>query len=192
MPAEIKSKILDEVWSLDPSNGYKELLNVALSCNDLCEHALPKLYFKDAKESLELDDNLDMPLALQWACWYGVLKTAKLALVALKKTGLDVKEKISTPFNNKNLYELRYQLVKRRGRPNHLAHGYVHWGSRSGLLHLACLRGNTAVAELLIDRGGVHPDTADGYATLPLAHALNEDVVSYTRSRNQYTSELTR
>jgi ankyrin repeat protein len=183
LPAEIKSQILDEVWLLDPSNGYKELLNVALSCHDLCKHALPKLYFKDARESLELDYNLDMPLALQWACWYGVLKTAKLSLVALKKTGLIVEEKMSTPFSNTNLYELRHQSAKRRGRPNDLAHGYLHWGSRIGLLHLACLRGNTAVAELLMNIG-VHPDTVDGHATTPLAHALNEEVVSYTRSRN--------
>jgi hypothetical protein len=181
LPAETKSQILDEVWSSDASNGYKELLNVALSCQDLCKHALSKLYFKDAKESLNADFNWGMPLAIQWACWYGVLETAKLSLLALRKTGLIVEEKISTPFNNKHLYELRYQSAKRNGRPNELAHGYVHWGARSGLLHLACVRGNTAVAELLIHEGALL-DTVDGNWTTPLAHAINEDVVSCTRS----------
>ncbi|KAM0202591.1 hypothetical protein ACHAPQ_011794 [Fusarium lateritium] len=175
LPAEIKDQILNEVWSLDPFNGYKTLLNVALSCDNLSKHALQELYFIDAKESLKLDDNSDMPLALQWACWYGVLNTAEMSLAGLTRTGLDVTKKISTPFNSKYLYELRYQSTKRKGRPYDLAHGYVHWGSRSGLLHLACLRGNTAIAKLLID-AGVDPDTANQDLLPPLAHALNEDV----------------
>lgn len=111
---------------MDTSNGYKELLNVALSCQDLCRHALSKLYSRDTEESLNADFNWGMPLALQWACWYGVLEPTKLSLVALRKSGLIVEKKTNTPFNNKHLYELRYQSVKRKGRPNELAHGYVH------------------------------------------------------------------
>ncbi|KAF4997838.1 hypothetical protein FGRMN_3586 [Fusarium graminum] len=176
LPTEIKGLILDEVSSPEePFNGYKALLNVALTCKKLSGHALGKLYSKDARESLKLDHDLDSPLALQWACWYGVSEAAKLSLAALNRTGLDVKRKIEQPFNNGNLYELRYQAAKSRGMSDSTTYGYVHWGTKSGLLHLACLRGNTAILELLMGYG-VDLNTPDGAKLPPLAYALNEDV----------------
>ncbi|KAF5668456.1 ankyrin-2 [Fusarium heterosporum] len=176
LPTEIKGLILDEVSSPEePFNGYKALLNVALTCKKLSGHALVKLYSKDTRESLKLDHDSDSPLALQWACWYGVSEAAKLSLASLDRIGLDVKRKIEQPFNNGNLYELRYQASRSRGRPDSTTYGYVHWGTKSGLLHLACLRGNTAILELLMGYG-VDLNTPDGAKLPPLAYTLNEDV----------------
>ncbi|KAM0562649.1 hypothetical protein ACHAPJ_002339 [Fusarium lateritium] len=153
---------------------YKQLLQFAKACRALAAQAIPQLYYKDVVESLKLTQDLNMPIALQWACWYGVLGAAKSSLEALARTDTNVTHKISQPFNNDNLYHLRYKTVKRRG-PSGPAYGYLHWGSKSGLLHLACLRGNTAIAKLLLEKGA-HPDTGDGKKLPALAYALNKDV----------------
>ncbi|KAJ4264760.1 hypothetical protein NW762_005003 [Fusarium torreyae] len=165
LPVEIMGLIMTEIELLPEP--YKQLLQFAKACRALAAHAIPQLYYKDAQD-------LDMPIALQWACWYGVLGAAKSSLEALARTDTDIAHKISQPFNNDNLYHLRYKTVKRRG-PSGPAYGYLHWGSKSGLLHLACLRGNTAVAKLLMGKGA-HPDTADGKKLPALAYALNKDV----------------
>ncbi|KAF4441513.1 Ankyrin-2 [Fusarium austroafricanum] len=172
MPVEIMHLVIDEI-SEEP---YRDLLSLAMTCKGLKELALPRLYDRDAEESL------DMPLALQWACWFGVLEAAKISLESLKRAiSTDFKTKISQPFKNDTLYNLRYKTVRRRG-PSGPAYGYLHWGSRSGLLHLACLRGNTAIAKLLIDNG-VDPNEPDGKSLPPLAYALNEDVAKFLISR---------
>ncbi|KAF4966778.1 hypothetical protein FSARC_5565 [Fusarium sarcochroum] len=174
LPVEIMGLIMKEIELLPEP--YKQLLQFAKTCRALAAQAIPQLYYKDATESLKLTQDQDMPIALQWACWYGVLGTAKSSLEALGRTvtDTDVTQKISQPFNNDNLYHLRYKTVKRRG-PSGPAYCYLHWGSKSGLLHLACLRGNTAIAKMLMDKGA-HPDTPDGKNLPALAYALNEDV----------------
>jgi len=172
MPVEMMHLITDEISLL--KEPYKGLLYLALACKSLKAIVLPRLYDKDAKDSLKLDHQ--QPLALQWATWFGALETAKGSLEALERTGTNVEDKINQPFQNDRLYTLRYKTVQRTG-PLGPAYGYLHWGSRSGLLHLACLCGNTAIATLLLDNG-FKPNTPDGKRIPPLAYALNEDVVS--------------
>jgi ankyrin repeat protein len=172
MPVEIMHLITDEISLL--KEPYKDLLYLALTCKSLKAVVLPRLYDKDAKDSLKLDQQ--QPLALQWASWFGVLETAKGSLEALERTGTDVESKINQSFQNDHLYTLRYKTA-RRTSPSGPAYGYLHWGSRSGLLHLACLRGNTAIATLLLGNG-FKPNTPDEKKLPPLAYALNEDVVS--------------
>jgi hypothetical protein len=176
---------MDEV-SLLPKP-YFHLLNLAQTCKQLSGHALSQLYLNDVRDSLGPGLGSNMPLALQWACWFGVLETVKMSLIGLQRAGVDIKRKLNQPFKNENLYSLRYRTVKKRG-PSGPAYGYLHWGSKSGLLHLTCLRGNTAIAELLI-KNGAGPDAPDGKGLPALAYALNEDVVSCTRSHNLYTPE---
>jgi len=128
---------------------YKNLLNLAQTCKQLCSHALSQLYLNDVRDSLRLWFDLSMPLGLQWACWFGVLEGVKMSLIGLQRAGVNVKRKLNQPFRNDNLYSLRYKTVRKKGASGP-AYGYLHWGSSSGLLHLACLRGNTAIAELLV------------------------------------------
>ncbi|KAF5703273.1 hypothetical protein FMUND_13070 [Fusarium mundagurra] len=177
MPVEIMHLITDEISLL--KEPFKDLLYLALACKSLKAAVLPRLYDKDAKYVLKLDHQ--QPLALQWASWFGVLDTAKGSLEALQRTGTNVGDKINRPFRNDRLYALRYKAVQRMG-PSGPAYGYLHWGSRSGLLHLACLRGNTAIATLLLDNG-FNPNAPDGKRLPPLAYALNEDVAKLLISR---------
>ncbi|KAH7475260.1 hypothetical protein FOMA001_g11073 [Fusarium oxysporum f. sp. matthiolae] len=177
MPVEMMHLITDEISLL--KEPYKGLLYLALACKSLKAIVLPRLYDKDAKDSLKLDHQ--QPLALQWATWFGALETAKGSLEALERTGTNVEDKINQPFQNDRLYTLRYKTVQRTG-PLGPAYGYLHWGSRSSLLHLACLRGNTAIATLLLDNG-FKPNTPDGKRLPPLAYALNEDVAKLLISR---------
>ncbi|KAH7243265.1 ankyrin repeat-containing domain protein [Fusarium redolens] len=177
MPVEIMHLITDEISLL--KEPYKDLLYLALTCKSLKAVVLPRLYDKDAKDSLKLDHQ--QPLALQWASWFGVLETAKGSLEALERTGTDVESKINQSFQNDHLYTLRYKTA-RRTSPSGPAYGYLHWGSRSGLLHLACLRGNTAIATLLLGNG-FKPNTPDEKKLPPLAYALNEDVAKLLISR---------
>lgn len=172
MPVEIIHLITDEMSLL--KEPFKDLLYLALACKSLKATVFPRLYDKDAKDALKLDHQ--QPLGLQWASWFGALNAAKDSLEALGRTGTDVGDKINRPFQNDRLYALRYKTVQRIG-PSGPAYGYLHWGSRSGLLHLACLRGNTAIATLLLDNG-FNPNAPDGKRLPPLAYALNEDVVS--------------
>ncbi|GKU02424.1 Ankyrin-2 [Fusarium langsethiae] len=175
LPTEVKGLILDEI-SLLP-NPYSNLLNLAQTCKQLSSHALSQLYLNDVRDSLGVDPESHMPLTLQWACWFGVLEAVKMSLEGLRRAGVDIKRKINQPFENGSLYNLRYKAVKKRGSSGP-AYGYLHWGSRSGLLHLACLRGNTAIAELLIN-SGADPDAPDGKGLPPLAYALNDNVVKF-------------
>ncbi|KAM0303560.1 hypothetical protein HYE67_003634 [Fusarium culmorum] len=175
LPIEIKGLIMEEV-SLLPSP-YNNLLNLAQTCKQLSSHAISQLYLNDVRDSLEVDPESNMPLILQWACWFGALEAAKMSLEGLRRAGVDVKCKINQPFKNETLYKLRYKEAKKRG-PSGPAYGYLHWGSRSGLLHLACLRGNIAIAALLIEKGA-DPDALDGKGLPPLAYSLNEDVVKF-------------
>ncbi|KAJ3519780.1 hypothetical protein NM208_g13990 [Fusarium decemcellulare] len=172
MPPEILGMIFDQV-SLFPSP-YKGMLAIARTCRTLAAHVLPRLYSRDVADSLKLPRKLDMPIALQWACWFGVLGAARASIEALTMAGVDVAAKISHPFNNDNLYSLRYRMSRRRGLSGP-AYGYLHWRNNSSLLHLACIRGNTAVAKLLMEKG-VHPDMPDGAKLPALAYALNADV----------------
>ncbi|OBS21109.1 hypothetical protein FPOA_07448 [Fusarium poae] len=183
LPTEVKGLIMDEV-SLLP-NPYSNLLNLAETCKQLSSHALSQLYLNDAKDSLGADNSeSNMPLSLQWACWFGILEAVKMSLEGLRRAGVDIKRKINQPFENGTLYNLRCKSVKKRGPSGPaLSYGYLHWGSRSGLLHLACLRGNTAIAEFLIDSGGADPDAPDGKGLPPLAYALNEHVVKFLIER---------
>ncbi|KAF9777168.1 hypothetical protein IL306_004532 [Fusarium sp. DS 682] len=177
MPVEIMHLITDEISLLNEP--YKNLLHLALTCQSLKAIVLPRLYDKDAKDSLKCDDQ--QPLALQWASWFGVLDAAKRSLEALERTSTNVENSINHPFRNDNLYILRYKTVRRMG-PSGPDYGYLHWGSRSGLLHLACLRGNTAIATLLLDKG-FKPNAPDGKRLPPLAYALNEDVAKLLINR---------
>ncbi|KAF5560371.1 hypothetical protein FNAPI_4219 [Fusarium napiforme] len=177
MPVEIMHLITDEISLL--KEPFKDLLYLALACKSLKAAVLPRMYDKDAKDALKLDHQ--QPLALQWASWFGVLNAAKDSLEALERTGTNVGHKINQPFRNDCLYALRYKAVQRMG-PSGPAYGYLHWGSRSGLLHLACLRGNTAIATLLLDNG-FNPNAPDGKRLPPLAYALNEDVAKLLISR---------
>ncbi|KAF4333845.1 hypothetical protein FBEOM_12334 [Fusarium beomiforme] len=170
MPVEIMHLITDEISLLNEP--YKNLLHLALTCQTLKGIVLPRLYDKDAKDSLKYGDQ--QPLALQWASWFGVLHAAKRSLEALERTGTNVENSINHPFRTDKLYALRYKTVRNMG-PSGLTYGYLHWGGRSGLLHLACLRGNTAIATLLLDKG-FKPNGPDGKKLSPLAYALNEDV----------------
>ncbi|UZP41237.1 hypothetical protein NXS19_009053 [Fusarium pseudograminearum] len=158
LPTEIKGLTMEEV-SLLPSP-YKNLLNLAQTRKQLSSHAISQLYLNDVRDSLEVDPESNMPLTLQWACWFGALEAAKMSLEGLRRAGVDVKCKINQPFKNETLYKLRYKEAKKTG-PSGPAYGYLHWGSQSGLLHLACLRGNIAIAELLIEKGA-DPDALDG------------------------------
>ncbi|EEU43109.1 uncharacterized protein NECHADRAFT_83893 [Fusarium vanettenii 77-13-4] len=185
MPPEILALILDQL-SL-PRDYYKSMFCIVRTCRALAIRTLPRLYSQDVTDSLKLPRNLDMPIALQWACWFGALGTAERSLDALASVCPDLAAKLMKPFNNDNLYSLRYRMAKRR-RAITPALGYMHWKDTSSLLHLACLRGNTAIAKLLINKG-VHPNTLDG-ANLPaLAYALNPDVVSY---RDEFRREVKR
>ncbi|KAF5624053.1 hypothetical protein F52700_9809 [Fusarium sp. NRRL 52700] len=177
MPVEIMHLITDEISLL--KEPFKDLLYLALACKNLKAAVLPRLYDKDAKDALKLDHQ--QPLALQWACWFGALDAAKGSLEALERTGMDVGGKINQPFQDGRLYALRYKTMQRMG-PSGPAYGYLHWGSRSGLLHLACLRGNTAIATSLLDNG-FNPNTPDGKGLPPLAYALNENVAKLLISR---------
>ncbi|KAF4956111.1 hypothetical protein FGADI_4052 [Fusarium gaditjirri] len=177
MPVEIMHLITDEIFLL--KEPYKGLLYLALTCKSLKAIVLPLLYDKDAKDSLKLDHQ--QPLALQWGTWFDALETAKGSLEALGRNGTSVQDKINQPFQNDRLYTLRYKTIQSTG-PSGPAYGYLHWGSRSGLLHLACLRGNTAIATLLLDNG-FNPNTPDGKRLPPLAYALNEDVAKLLISR---------
>ncbi|KAH6965562.1 ankyrin repeat-containing domain protein [Fusarium venenatum] len=183
LPTEIKGLIMDEI-SLLP-NPYSNLLNLAHTCKQLSTHALPHLYLNDVRNSLGVDNSeSNMPLALQWACWFGVLEAAKMSLEGLRRAGVvNIKRKIDQTFDNGTLYNLRCKKAKKTGPSGPaLSYGYLHWGSRSDLLHLACLRGNTAIAELLISTGA-DPDAPDGKGLPPLAYALNEDVVKFLIKR---------
>ncbi|CAF3508325.1 unnamed protein product [Fusarium graminearum] len=175
LPIEIKGLIMEEV-SLLPSP-YNNLLNLAQTCKQLSSHAISQLYLNDVRDSMEVDPESNMPLILQWACWFGALEAAKMSLEGLRRAGVDVKCKINQSFKNETLYKLRYKEAKKRG-PSGPAYGYLHWGSRSGLLHLTCLRGNIAIAALLIEKGA-DPDALDGKGLPPLAYSLNEDVVKF-------------
>lgn len=174
MPPEILDLILDQVSG--PLHYYKSMLCIARTCRSLAARALPRLYSRDVADSLELRRRLGMPIALQWACWFGTLGTAERSLDALARARPDLATNLMRPFNNDNLYSLRYRMAKRR-RAVGPACGYMHWRDSCSLLHLACLRGNTAIAKLLISRG-VHPNTPDGAGLPALAYALNPDVVS--------------
>ncbi|UPK93248.1 hypothetical protein LCI18_004183 [Fusarium solani-melongenae] len=172
MPPEILALILDQLSM--SRDYYKSMFRIVRTCRVLAVRTLPRLYSQDVTDSLKLPRNLDMPIALQWACWFGALGTAERSLDALANACPDLAAKLMKPFNNDNLYSLRYRMATRR-RAITPAHGYMHWKDTSSLLHLACLRGNTAIAKLLISKG-VHPNTLDG-ANLPaLAYALNPDV----------------
>ncbi|KAM0436196.1 hypothetical protein ACHAPT_003088 [Fusarium lateritium] len=172
MPAEILGLILDQL-SASP-DFYKSMLRIVRTCRILAAQTLPRLYSRDVADSLKLPRNMDMPIALQWACWFGVLGAAERSLDALATSCPDVTAKVSKPFKNDNLYIMRYRMAQRRGVSGP-AFGFMHWKDTSCLLHLACLRGNTAVAKLLIDRG-VHPNNLDGANVTALAYALNPDV----------------
>ncbi|RSL59140.1 hypothetical protein CEP54_007437 [Fusarium duplospermum] len=172
MPPEILALILDQLST--SRDYYKSMFCIARTCRVLAIRILPRLYSQDVTDSLKLPRNLDMPIALQWACWFGALGTAERSLDALDKACPDLAAKLMKPFNNDNLYSLRYRMAKRR-RAVSPASGYMHWKDTSSLLHLACLRGNTAIAKLLISKG-VHPNTLDGANLAALAYALNPDV----------------
>lgn len=161
---------------------YKNLLNLAQTCTKLSSHALSQLYLYDVRDSMGTYPESHMPLAIQWACWFGVLEAVNSSLIGLRRAGMNIEHKLNQSFRNDNLYSLRYKTMRKRG-PSGPTYGYLHWGSKSGLLHLACLRGNTAIAGLLIENGA-HPDTPDGKSLPSLAYALNEDVVSCSRSYN--------
>ncbi|RBR07467.1 uncharacterized protein FIESC28_10625 [Fusarium coffeatum] len=79
LPTEVKNLIMEEVSLLPES--YKNLLNLAQTCKELCSHALSQLYLKDVRDSLRLGFDLNMPLGLQWACWFGVLEGVKMSLI---------------------------------------------------------------------------------------------------------------
>ncbi|KAF4979325.1 hypothetical protein FZEAL_4447 [Fusarium zealandicum] len=171
LPGEILDMILEQVSSCpDP---YKCLFALARTRRALAAHALPWLYYRDVVESPKLPRSLDIPSALQWACWFGVLETAKASLEALARTGADVGTEISKLFRNGNLHRMRHNMMVRRAVDN--ASGYLYWKKNSSLLHLACMRGNTAIAELLIENG-VHADILNGASLSPLAYVLNADV----------------
>ncbi|RGP70501.1 ankyrin-2 [Fusarium longipes] len=175
LPTELKDLITGEVSLLQEP--YHNLLNLAQTCRELSDCALRRLYLNDIRDSSKLDLDSNMPLALQWACWFGVLGVVKMSLEGLKRAPVNIKQKLNQPFKTDALYNLRYKTVRKRG-PSGPAYGYLHWGGKSGLLHLSCLRGNTAVAELLINNGA-DPDAPDGKGLPPLAYALNEDVVKF-------------
>ncbi|RSM02474.1 hypothetical protein CEP52_007962 [Fusarium oligoseptatum] len=172
MPPEILALILDQLSK--SRDYYKSMVRIVRTCRVLAVRTLPRLYSQDVTDSLKLPRNLDMPIALQWACWFGALGTAERSLDALDSACPDLAAKLTKPFNNDNLYSLRYRMAKRR-RAVSPASGYMHWKDTSSLLHLACLRGNTAIAKLLISKG-VHPNTLDGANLTALAYALNPDV----------------
>ncbi|KAF5021665.1 hypothetical protein F66182_6285 [Fusarium sp. NRRL 66182] len=166
LPHEIMDLILDEVALLPEP--CKALFRLAASCKTLAAQTIPRLYYQDVVDSPEI------PIALQWACWFGVLEAAEASLEALTRTGTDVASKIRQPFDNSDLYNLRYRQIKRI-YPSSPSYGNVNWGNRSGLLHLACLLGRKPVVKLLIDNG-FHPDTPDGNGLPALACALNEGI----------------
>jgi hypothetical protein len=185
MPPEILALILDQLST--SRDYYKSMFRIVRTCRVLAVRTLPRLYSQDVTDSLKLPRNLDMPIALQWACWFGALGTAERSLDALANVCPDLAAKLMKPFNNDNLYSLRYRMAERR-RAITPAHGYMHWKDTSSLLHLACLRGNTAIAKLLISKG-VHPNTLDGANLTALAYALNPDVVS---NRDEFQREVKR
>ncbi|KAJ4314402.1 Nitrogen permease reactivator protein [Fusarium piperis] len=172
IPPEIFDLILDQLSR--SRDYYKSMFCIVRTCRSLAVRTLPRLYSRDVADSLELPRKLDMPIALQWACWFGVLGTAERSLDVLAKVCPDLAVKLMQPFNNDNLYSLRYRMAKRR-RAITPACGYMHWKNTCSLLHLACIRGNTAIAQLLISKG-VHPNTLDGTNLPALAYALNPDV----------------
>ncbi|KAH7165356.1 ankyrin repeat-containing domain protein [Dactylonectria macrodidyma] len=167
LPNEIICHILDQLSG-------KDNLLVAQTCRDMADLVLSKLYKDDiiAMQALPV-----APYALRWGCWFGALATVEASLNAAAALGLDVPAIIQQVVVKAQFIEPRFKrsvkIAGGQGRGK-----YSNWNQESRLLHLACLRGNTAVVELLLERGA-DIDSRDENNYTALHYAPNPGVVRY-------------
>lgn len=116
-------------------------------------------------------------MALQWACWFGVLNTARSSLHAATDVGINMPSMLNYVFDGTELSIMREERAEREGQPGYLAALDPLGMQQHTLLQLACARGNTTVAQLLVDHGA-RVDVEDQNRISPLGYCPNSHVVS--------------
>ncbi|KPM44933.1 hypothetical protein AK830_g1585 [Neonectria ditissima] len=166
LPNEILVHILNEM-------AWKEKLHVAQTSRSMAAIALLNLYKNDARFEAAAGK---LPYAILWGCWFGVLAAVETSLDAASSIGLDTSKMIQTPVYAKEFLEVRLNRLSKNGKPNR--GNYSIAGSRNAcLLHIACIRGNTAIAELLIEKGS-EVDYLNESGLTALHFSRNSDVAA--------------
>lgn len=171
MPNELlQNFVLDQ---MSPEDG----VCLALTSKTMRDKTLPEVYRKDAC----VIENGDVPFALQWACYYGSKATVEASISAIEIVGGDAAEVIQRRFEAGTLHDFTVDrgplsLFECSGTV-----GLKEPGPYFRPLDICILRGHTAIADLLIQRGA---DIAcqPGRFNTPLHWVVNPKVVSISRT----------
>ncbi|ETS77711.1 hypothetical protein PFICI_09773 [Pestalotiopsis fici W106-1] len=165
---------------------FRDAIALALTNKGMKSWVLPELYRIHAREAKK-DDSL-VPLALQWAVWYGKSSVFEASIQAMDEIGLDSNEVVTRTLRQgcelaEILSKGRQQCLPGKVRPVRWSTGFDMPGPFLQLLDIACFRGHFDLVKVLADKAGdISQDPATGFKS-HVAYALNADIAKFLINR---------